>query len=55
MINPEGEEERINHSVDKKWKIGGDFNASMENKLKFLYENGRKKQWNVPEKLEHQR
>ena len=44
MINPEGEEERINHLVDKKWEISGNVHASMENKLKFLYENGRKKQ-----------
>ncbi len=43
-INQEGEEERINHWVNKKWKIGGDVHASMENKLKFLYENGRKEQ-----------
>ena len=26
------------------WKIGGDVHASMKSKLKFLYENGRKKQ-----------
>jgi hypothetical protein len=39
VINPEGEEEKINHLVNKKWKIGRDVHASMENKLKFLYEN----------------
>ena len=44
VINQEGEEERTNHWVNKKWKIGGDVHASMENKLKFLYENGRKEQ-----------
>ena len=44
VINQEGEKERINHWVNKKWKIGGDVHASMKNKLKFLYENGRKKQ-----------
>ena len=43
-INQEGEEERINHWVNKEWKIGEDVHASMENKLKFLYENGRKEQ-----------
>ena len=42
VINQEGEEERINHWVNKKWKIGGDVHAPMENKLKFLYEIGRK-------------
>ena len=44
VINQEGEEERINHWVNKKWRNGGDVHASMENKLKFLYEFGRKKQ-----------
>ncbi len=44
VINQEGEEERINHWVNKKWKIGGDVHAPMENKLKFLYEIGRKEQ-----------
>ena len=44
VINQEGEKERINHWVNKKWKIGGDIHASMKNKLKFLYENGRRKQ-----------
>jgi len=38
LINPEGEEKRIDHWVNKKWKIGGDVNAPMEDKLKFLYE-----------------
>jgi hypothetical protein len=37
-------EERINHCVNKKWRIGGDIHALMENKLKFLYEIGRKEQ-----------
>ena len=44
VINQEGEKERINHWVNKKWKIGSDIHASMKNKLKFLYENGKKKQ-----------
>ncbi len=30
--------------VNKKWKIGGDVHVPMENKLKFLYENGREEQ-----------
>ena len=44
VINQEGKKERINHWVNKKWKIGGNVHASMKNKFKFLYENGRKKQ-----------
>lgn len=44
MINQEGEEKRINHWVNKKWKLGGDFHAPIENRLKFLYEIGRKEQ-----------
>ena len=56
VINQEGEEERINHWVNKKWRIGGDVHAPMENKLKFLYENGEERTGrNVPEKPEHQR
>ena len=41
VINKEGEEERIDHWVNKNWKIGGDVHAPMEDKLKFLYEIGR--------------
>jgi len=44
VIKQEGEEERINHWVNKKWRIGGDVHAPMESKLKFLYENERKEQ-----------
>jgi len=44
VVNQEGEEERINHWVNKKWKIGGDIHAPMGNKLRFLYEIGRKEQ-----------
>ena len=36
MINKEGEKERIDHRVNKNWKIGGDVHAPMEDKLKFL-------------------
>jgi hypothetical protein len=32
------------HRVNKKWKLRGNIYAPMENKLKFLYEIGRKKQ-----------
>jgi hypothetical protein len=41
VINKEGTEERIDHWVNKNWKIGGDVHAPMEDKLKFLYEIGR--------------
>jgi len=44
VINKEGEEERINHWVNKNWKLGGDIHAPMDNKLKFLYEIGRREQ-----------
>ncbi|AKB36412.1 hypothetical protein MSSAC_1822 [Methanosarcina siciliae C2J] len=44
VINEEGKEERIDHRVNKMWKIGGDIHATMENKLKYLYENGREEQ-----------
>ncbi len=44
VINKEGEDERINHWVNKNWKLGGDIHVPMDNKLKFLYEIGRKEQ-----------
>ncbi|AKB24620.1 hypothetical protein MSMTP_1151 [Methanosarcina sp. MTP4] len=44
VINQEGEEERIDHWVNKMWKIGGDVHTPMAIKLKFLYENGREEQ-----------
>ncbi|AKB58931.1 hypothetical protein MSBR2_2415 [Methanosarcina barkeri 227] len=44
VINQEGEEERIDHWVNKKWKLCGDIHPPMENKLRFLYEIGRKEQ-----------
>nr|WP_321497218.1 transposase [uncultured Methanolobus sp.] len=44
VISKEGEIERINHWVNKMWEKGGDVHASIEVKLKFLYENGRKEQ-----------
>jgi hypothetical protein len=30
--------------VNKKWKLGGDIHSPMDNKLKFLYEIGRREQ-----------
>ena len=32
VINQEGEEERINHWANKKWKLGGDIHAPMKNR-----------------------
>jgi transposase, IS4 family len=44
VISKEGEIDRIDHWVNKMWKIGGNIHASIEDKLKFLYENGRVEQ-----------
>ena len=44
VINKEGEIERIDHWVNKMWKKGGDINAKTEEKLIFLYQNGRRVQ-----------
>lgn len=44
VVNPEGTIERIDHWVNKGWKNGGDIHASIEKKLRFLYESGRKGQ-----------
>ncbi|MBN2488660.1 MAG: ISNCY family transposase, partial [Methanosarcinaceae archaeon] len=44
VINKEGEIERIDHWVNKMWEMGGDIHAKIEDKLKFLYENGRPEQ-----------
>lgn len=44
VMNKEGEVERIDHWVNKMWKIGGDIHARIEGKLRFLYKNGRPEQ-----------
>jgi hypothetical protein len=44
VISNEGEIDRIDHWVNKMWKIGGDVHVSIESKLKFLYENERAEQ-----------
>ena len=44
VINEEGKRERIDHWVNKMWKKGGDLNAKTEEKLNFLYRNGRRVQ-----------
>ena len=43
-INEEGEIERIDHWVNKMWKKGRDINSKTEEKLSFLYQNGRRVQ-----------
>lgn len=44
VINEEGEEERIDHWVNKLWKKGGLVHATLSQKLEFLYKNGRQEQ-----------
>ena len=44
VIHSEGTTERINHRVNKMWRKGGDIHQSIENKLRFLHDHGRKKQ-----------
>ncbi len=44
VLHKEGEVERIDHWVNKMWKLGGEVHTKIENKLKFLYENGRQEQ-----------
>jgi hypothetical protein len=44
VINPEGSLERIDHWVNKMWKLGGSIHMSLEEKLRFLYEHGREDQ-----------
>jgi hypothetical protein len=43
-IHNEGTMKRIDHWVNKMWKIGGSIHMKYEKKLRLLYENGRKKQ-----------
>ena len=44
VINNEGKLERINHWVNKMWKLGGSKQMKIDEKLKFLYENDRQEQ-----------
>jgi len=44
IVHSEGTMERIDHWVNKMWKEGGDIHQSIENKLRFLYDQGRKEQ-----------
>lgn len=41
VINKEGEVERLDHWANKKWKLGGSRQMNVDEKLRFLYENGR--------------
>lgn len=44
VINDEGEIHRIDHWANKMWKLGGSKHMKLDDKLRFLYENGRQKQ-----------
>jgi len=44
VIHDEGTSEGINYRVNKMWKEGGDIHQSIEKKLQFLYDHGRKVQ-----------
>ncbi|CAD6492870.1 MAG: hypothetical protein CHKLHMKO_00360 [Candidatus Argoarchaeum ethanivorans] len=44
VINKEGELGRINHWMNRLWKLGGSKCMKIGEKLKFLYENGRQEQ-----------
>ncbi len=44
VINEEGELERIDHWANKMWKLGGSRQMKIEEKLRFLYEHGRREQ-----------
>jgi hypothetical protein len=44
VIQDEGTERRINHWVNKMWKLGGSIHDSIQMKLKFLYEHDRSEQ-----------
>jgi hypothetical protein len=44
VINEEGELRRIDHWVNKMWKLGGSRHMKIDDKLRFLYENGRQEQ-----------
>jgi hypothetical protein len=44
VINEEGEIERIDHWANKMWKLGGSRHMKINDKLRFLYDNGRTEQ-----------
>ena len=44
VINEEGKIHRIDHWANKMWKLGGSRHMKIDDKLRFLYENGRKEQ-----------
>jgi hypothetical protein len=44
VINEEGELHRIDHWANKMWKLGGSRHMKIDDKLRFLYENGRQEQ-----------
>ncbi len=44
VVQKDGEENRICHWVNKLWKAGGDVHASLEEQLRFLFQQGRVEQ-----------
>jgi len=44
VVHEEGTEGRINHWINKMWKLGGSLTAPLRQKLEFLYTNGRPEQ-----------
>ncbi len=44
VINKEGELERIDHWANKMWNLGGSRYMKIDDKLRFLYKNGRQEQ-----------
>lgn len=44
VINEEGEVQRLDHWANKMWKLGGSKQMKIDDKLRFLYDNGRKEQ-----------
>jgi hypothetical protein len=44
VVQEEGTEVRIDHWVNKMWKMGGSLTATLRQKLEFLYSNGRQQQ-----------
>lgn len=44
VVNEEGTEPRIDHWVNRMWKVGGSIHDPLSMKLRFLYEHGRSEQ-----------
>jgi hypothetical protein len=44
VVHEEGTEGRIDHWINKMWKLGGSLTTPLRQKLEFLYANGRQEQ-----------